>query len=101
MAKLSSGPTREILEAALLGLEAQKQKLDEQITQVRSMLGRRAGRPSKSAQSSIAGAVSGPMTETQAGLERGSAQAHSGGAEEALGGIPKNAGIVSRDRHTL
>ena len=60
MAKLSSGQTREILEAALLGLEAQKQKLDEQITQVRSMLGRRAGRPSKSAHVSIAASVSGP-----------------------------------------
>ena len=60
MAKLSSGPNREILEAALQGLEAQKQKLDEQITQVRSMLGRRAGRPSKSAQSSSAATVSGP-----------------------------------------
>jgi hypothetical protein len=60
MAKLSSGPNREILEAALQGLEAQKQKLDEQITQVRSMLGRRAGRPSKSAQSANAATVSGP-----------------------------------------
>ena len=60
MAKLSFGPTREILEAALLGLEAQKQKLDEQIMQVRSLLGRRAGRPSKSAQVSIAASVSGP-----------------------------------------
>jgi hypothetical protein len=60
MAKLSSGPNREILEAALQGLEAQKQKLDEQITQVRSMLGRRAGRPSKSAQSSNGATMGGP-----------------------------------------
>jgi hypothetical protein len=59
MAKLSSGPNREILEAALQGLEAQKQKLDEQISQVRAMLGRRAGRPSKSAQAPSAGAVAG------------------------------------------
>lgn len=57
MAKLSSGPNREILEAALQGLEAQKQKLDEQITQVRAMLGGRGGRPSKSAQTSNAGAA--------------------------------------------
>lgn len=59
MAKLSSGPNREILEAALQGLEVQKQKLDEQITQVRAMLGRRAGRPSKRASTSSAGAAAG------------------------------------------
>jgi hypothetical protein len=47
MAKLFAAPSREILEAALHGLEAQKQRLDEQISQVRSMLGRRAGRPPK------------------------------------------------------
>jgi hypothetical protein len=46
MAKLSPAANREILEAALQGLEAQKQKLDEQIAQVRSMMGgRRPGRP--------------------------------------------------------
>ena len=47
MAKTSSGPSREILEAALQGLEAQRQKLDEQISEVRSLLGRRVGRPPK------------------------------------------------------
>jgi hypothetical protein len=47
MAKRSAAPTREILEAALQGLEAQKQKLEEQIDQVRGMMGRRAGRPPK------------------------------------------------------
>jgi len=46
MAKNSVAPHREILEAALHGLEAQKQKLDDQIAQVRSMLG---GRPAKAA----------------------------------------------------
>ena len=39
----------EILEAALRGLELQREKLDEQIAQVRSMLGRRVGRPPKAA----------------------------------------------------
>ncbi|MGC2661732.1 MAG: hypothetical protein WA324_27560 [Bryobacteraceae bacterium] len=48
MAKTSAAPSREILEAALHGLEAQRQKLDEQIAQVRSLLGRRVGRPPKS-----------------------------------------------------
>jgi hypothetical protein len=47
MAKRSAAPTREILEAALQGLEAQKQKLEEQIDQVRAMMGRRVGRPPK------------------------------------------------------
>ena len=49
MAKTSASPNHEILEAALQGLEAQRHKLDEQIAQVRSMLGRRAGRPPKNA----------------------------------------------------
>jgi hypothetical protein len=51
MAKTMAAPHHEILEAALQGLEAKKQRLEEQIGQVRSMLGRRAGRPPKSAAS--------------------------------------------------
>ena len=47
MARTSAAPNREILEAALQGLEAQKQKLDEQISEVRSMMGHRVGRPPK------------------------------------------------------
>ena len=49
MAKTSAAPSREILEAALQGLEAQRQKLDEQISQVRGLLGSRGGRSSKTA----------------------------------------------------
>ena len=45
MAKHSAAPHHEILAAALQGLEAQKQKLDEQIAQVRSMLGGRVSKP--------------------------------------------------------
>jgi hypothetical protein len=41
MAKTLAAHTPEILEAALLGLESQREKLDAQIAQVRSMLGRR------------------------------------------------------------
>jgi hypothetical protein len=50
MAKSFAAPSREILEAALQGLEAQREKLTEQINEVRSMLGggRRAGRPATS-----------------------------------------------------
>lgn len=47
MANNSATPSREILEAALHGLELQRQKLDDQISQVRAMLGRRVGRPPK------------------------------------------------------
>jgi hypothetical protein len=47
MAKHSAAPHHEILEAALQGLEAQRQKLEEQIANVRSMLGGRAGKPAK------------------------------------------------------
>lgn len=43
MAKLMAAPSREILEAALTGLEAQRDKIDQQISQVRTMLGGKAG----------------------------------------------------------
>jgi hypothetical protein len=52
MPRSSAAPNAEILEAALQGLETQKQKIDEQISQVRSLMGRRVGRPPKSAGSS-------------------------------------------------
>jgi hypothetical protein len=58
MAKQTAAPHREILEAALHGLEAQKQRLDEQIAQVRSMLGGRTGKPIK-APGWTAGAANG------------------------------------------
>lgn len=47
MARNSAPPNREILEAALQGLEAQRVKLEEQIAHVRSLMGRRVGRPSR------------------------------------------------------
>ncbi len=47
MAKKSASPSKEILEAALQGLEAQRQKLDEQISEVRALMGGRAGRSSR------------------------------------------------------
>jgi len=50
MPKNTPAANREILEAALHGLELQRQKLDDQIAQVRSMLGRRVGRPPKGPQ---------------------------------------------------
>jgi hypothetical protein len=43
----SSIPSREILEAALQGLEAQQQRLDNQIGKVKNLLGKRLGRPPK------------------------------------------------------
>lgn len=47
MAKTFATPNHEILEAALQGLEAQRSRLEEQISQVRSMMGQRAARPSR------------------------------------------------------
>lgn len=47
MAKKSATPSREILEAALQGLEAQRQRLDEQIGEVRALMGGRGGRTSR------------------------------------------------------
>jgi hypothetical protein len=55
MAKTSPEANREILEAALHGLELQREKLEEQIAQVRSMLGRRVGRPPKPAHAAAEG----------------------------------------------
>ena len=50
--KKAAGLDRDVLTAALEGLEAQKRKIEEQLGQVRSMLGggaARRGRPPKSA----------------------------------------------------
>ena len=52
MAKNSPVATKEILEAALQGLEAQRDKLEEQIAGVRALLGRRVGRPPRPGNSS-------------------------------------------------
>jgi hypothetical protein len=64
MAKASASPGKEILEAALQGLEAQRQKLDEQISQVRSMMGQSAPDP-RSGQAQKAG--SPPRQANQVG----------------------------------
>jgi len=46
MPRASSGvPDRELLAAALEGLQLQRQRIDEQIRQVRELLGVRRGRP--------------------------------------------------------
>ncbi len=45
MPKTNAAPSKEILEAALQGLEAQRDRLEEQISQVRGMIGGRPGRP--------------------------------------------------------
>jgi hypothetical protein len=46
MARNSAAPSREILEAALQGLEAQRLRLDEQISEVRALMGQNRGRVS-------------------------------------------------------
>jgi hypothetical protein len=56
MQRTSTTPSKEILEAALQGLEAQKQKLEDQISQVRGLLGRRPGRPAKNSRPVVASA---------------------------------------------
>ena len=51
MPKISGGLNREVLTAALEGLEAQRRRIEEQLQQVRSALGMggvRRGRPPKS-----------------------------------------------------
>jgi hypothetical protein len=48
MDKMTAADNREILEAALQGLEGQREKIAGHIAQVQSLLGRRRGRPPKS-----------------------------------------------------
>jgi len=55
MAKNIVGPSREILQAALQGLEAQREKLDGQISQVRAMMGQRTVRPGRSSSADTSG----------------------------------------------
>lgn len=55
----STTPNKAILEAALQGLEAQREKLEEQISHVRGMLGTRAARPTKIAKSASRSASTG------------------------------------------
>jgi len=57
MAKASATPSREILEAALQGLESQRNRLDNQIAEVRGLLGGRAGRPAKTHSTNTAGST--------------------------------------------
>ncbi|MBV9761616.1 MAG: hypothetical protein JO340_13730 [Acidobacteriaceae bacterium] len=66
MAKTSAAPNTEILEAALQGLESQKQKIEEQITQVRSLMGRRVGRPPKQTGSSSSSPAKGASSSSGA-----------------------------------
>lgn len=62
MAKRSATPSREILSAALQGLEAQRQKLDEQIAEVRSLMGGRGGRSSRNSGEATGGSQGNTAT---------------------------------------
>jgi hypothetical protein len=53
-----------LLKAALEGLEAQKERIEEQISQVQGMLGRRRGRPPASAVAAVA-ALQKPVRKRQ------------------------------------
>lgn len=64
MAKFKAEASREILEAALHGLELQREKLDDQIAQVRSILGRRVGRPPKTGAQTTGGARTARKSRT-------------------------------------
>ena len=61
-------PSKEILDAALQGLEMQRQRLDEQIEQVRGLMGKRsAGRPPKASASSHQPASTGAQESSGRG----------------------------------
>ena len=71
--------SREVLSAALAGLELQRTKIEEHIAQVRGMLGRRGpGRPPKEATGAVAGQVT---TARRKGRRRFSAKARARMAE--------------------
>jgi len=71
MPKQTGRLSHDVLNAALDGLEAQKQKVDEQIQQVRSLLGMgavRRGRPPKAAatkQASVPQTVAAPAKKAR------------------------------------
>ncbi len=87
MAKTFATPNREILEAALQGLETQRQRLEEQISQVRSMMGQRAARPSKaSATEASSERCTGVISRTKTtDLKSRSAEANRSSPEKAMG----------------
>lgn len=70
MAKAFASPNREILEAALQGLELQREKLDHQIAQVRAMMGGRPGRPPKTAKGPYASASVGSSVRESKGITK-------------------------------
>lgn len=71
MAKTSGSPSREILEAALQGLESQRQKLDEQISEVRSLLsGRSSTKSNRTPAKAEAGASSGRSARKKRALSQ-------------------------------
>ncbi len=54
MPRGKSSVNQELLSAALLGLEAQRKKIEEQIREVQAMLGRRPGRQAAASQAAPA-----------------------------------------------
>jgi hypothetical protein len=90
MAKRSAAPSREILAAALQGLEAQRQKLDEQIEEVRVLMGR-AGRPPKGN-----GAESNTPRKASAGRKRRSLSAE---ARKRIAAAQKKRWAAFRKNH--
>ena len=65
MPRSTARPSKEILEAALQGLEAQRDRLDAQIAQVRGMVGGgRPGRPAKNKSSQSGPAANGRKKRT-------------------------------------
>ena len=62
MAKSSASPSREILEAALQGLESQREKLDEQIAEVRKLLSGSGGRAATKSHRAAAAPQSAPAS---------------------------------------
>jgi len=97
MVKHTAAPHHEILEAALAGFEAQRQKLDEKIAQVRSMLGGRAGKVAK-APTWASEATGSNGSAEEAHLEPRGSPANCSRAKEALGGVSSEQRLETEQR---
>src|ERR1700683_1421219 len=79
-----NGSNEKLLQAALEGLELQRQKIEENIGQVRSLLGTAETRRGKTAGNASSYRLRGERQET---AERGRQETHFRGSETPLGGV--------------
>ena len=90
----------QILTVALAGLEEHRRRIEEQIAEVRALMGRRGpGRPPATAQAPTPASVS--RTRKRKRKLSAEGRAHYRGHEEALGDVQKSKGLLKLERGDL